>query len=241
MNIELLNAIIAAVTSVFVAILSQILIRYREKRQNIDTDIHYLRKDYINPIRFMLAENYYRIYEITEKDEKRKKLLVINEASEVMKKNMDWFVEDGCYLISSCYLTACLFAYMENIRNGMPFFKSSYHNDTKLMELINRLVVDFSKGLKIFYVIQKNIGKESYIKDEDRVITYREFCTLLKDEENFKWYESLINYYLEIGNGEYEQQQVLLVHIKELAKFFDKMVFGGDSIRQKMLAEGKIK
>jgi len=240
MNSELLNAVIAATTSVFVVILSQLLIRNNEKRKALDADANYFRKYYINPIRFMLSENYYRLYEIMEKEEKRENLLVVDESIEVMRKNMNWFVKDGCYLISSCYFTACLFAYMENIRDGIPFLKSSYHNDTKTMELINKLVVDFSTNLNIFYVIQMNIGKELYIKEENRVRTYREFCTLLKNEENFKWYQSLIDYYLRIGNGESNQQRILLVHIKQLAKLLDKMVYGGDSIKQKMLAEGEI-
>lgn len=240
MNVEILNAVIAAITSVLVVILSQLLIRNNEKGQALDDDINRFRQYYINPIRFMLSENYYRLYEILEKKEKREKLFVVDESVEVMRKNMDWFVRDGCYLISSCYFTACLFAYMENIRNGIPFLKSSYHNDTKIIELVNKLVVDFSSNLNIFYVIQMNIGKELYKKDENRVLTYREFCMILKNEENFKWYQSLIDYYLRIDNGEINQQKVLLVHIQELAKFFDKMVSGGDSIKQKMLAEGRI-
>lgn len=236
-NIELWNAVISAGTSIFVVILSQILIRNREKKQVLDVNADHFCKVYINPIRFMLAENYYRLYEILNEDKKRRALLVVKKPIEVIEKDMDWFVHDGCYLISSCYFTACLFAYMENIRNGIPFLKTSYHNDTKLMELINRLVVDYSKDLKIFYVIQKNIGKEFYIKEEERVITYREFCALLKDEENFIWYESLIDYYLRISNDEYEQQLTLLAHMKELAELFDKIVSGGDSIKQKMSAE----
>ena len=52
------------------------------------------------------------------------------------------------------------------------------------------------------------------------------------------WYESLINYYLRIGKGEYEQLQELLIHMKELARLIEEMVSGGDSIRQKILAEG---
>ncbi len=120
----------------------------------------------------------------------------------------------------------------------MPFIKHFHHNDTKILELINKLVVDFSKNLNIFYVMQMNIGKEFYIKNENQVITYREFCRLLKRKENMTWYESLINYYLRIGKGEYEQLQELLIHMKELARLIDEMVSGGDSIRQKILAEG---
>lgn len=70
------------------------------------------------------------------------------------------------------------------------------------------------------------------------VITYREFCTLLRRREDFNWYQSLIDYYLRIGKGESEKLSITLVHIKELSKLLDKMVSGGDSIKQKMSAEG---
>lgn len=238
-HIELWNGIIAAGTSIFVVILSQVLINRSEKKRIINDERNHLHKLYIGPIRFMLAENYYRIYEIFKQKERRKDLLSITEPIEILDKDEDWFVGEGCYLVSSCYLTGCLFAYMQNIRNGMPFIKFSYYNDTKSLELTNKLVVDFSRDLKIYYVIQMNIGKEFYVKNEDRVITYREFCTLLKRKENFNWYQSLIDYYLRIGKGEYEQLQTLLINIKELAGVFDKMVSGGDSIKQKMLVEGK--
>lgn len=240
-NVELWNAIIAAGTSIFVVILSQILISYREKKKETNDEMNYFCKYYIEPIRFMVAESYLRIYEILNEDKKRRDLSIIKNPIDILDKNEDWFVGDGCYLISSCYLTGCLLAYMQNIRNGIPFIKFFYHDDTKLMKLINQLVVDFSNNLNIFYVIQMNIGKEFYIKDEERVITYREFCTLLRRRTNFNWYKSLINYYLRIGKGECGQLQTLLLHLKKLAKLLDKMVFGGDSINQKMVAEGKIK
>lgn len=238
MTVELWNAIIAASTSIFVVILSQTLISNREKKKALNDEKSHLCRLYMEPIRFMLAENYYRIYEILKEDKRRKDLLSVNDPIDILDKDEDWFVGDGCYLLSSCYLTGCLFAYLQNIRNGMPFIKHFHHNDTEILELMNKLAVDFSKNLNIFYVMQMNIGKEFYIKNENQVITYREFCGLLKRKENMIWYQSLINYYLRIGKGEYEQLQELLIHMKELARLIDEMVSGGDSIRQKILAEG---
>lgn len=117
MNIELLNAIIAACTSIFVVILSQLLMRNSKNRQVLYEEKNNFQKVYINPIRFILSENYYRIYEILEHSDKRESILVVNKPIEVLEKDMDWFIMDGCYLMSSCYLAACLFAYMESIRN----------------------------------------------------------------------------------------------------------------------------
>lgn len=248
MNDELLNAVIAAGTSVLVVILSHILIRQKEKAQIIENNEEKFFDNYVNPIRFMLAENYYRIREIIEQvkedDQEKKdknKILVVDCAEDVMNKDSSWFIADGCYLISTCYLTACLFYHMENIREGIPFFKMSRYEDTKLLELINKLVVDFSNNLNIYYVVQMNIGKEFYIKEEKRILTYREFCELLRNKDDFEWYKKLIDYYLRVEKGEYKQAEYLLIHIKELAKFLDKIVSGGDSIRQKELAEEEAK
>lgn len=258
MNIEIINAIIAAVTSIIVVILSHILLSQNDKRQILEKNREQCRNNYINPIRFMLAENYYRMNEIlervienrqkedeenihTDKEGKNQNIFSINDASEVRYKNEDWFVNEGCYLMSSCYLTACLFAYMENLRNGIPFFKTSQKQDTRLISLVNKLVVDFSANLNIYYVIQMNIGKECYLQSEHRVLTYREFCQCIMCEENFIWYESLINYFKRIGDGEYRMAQSLLIHMEELAKYLDKIVSGGDSIKQKIVAEKESK
>lgn len=47
----------------------------------------------------------------------------------------------------------------------------------------------------------------------------------------------MIAFYLRIGRGEYDEKQYLLVHIREMAKYLEKLVKGGDSIKQKILAE----
>ena len=157
MNIEIINAIIAAVTSIIVVILSHILLSQNDKRQILEKNREQCRNNYINPIRFMLAENYYRMNEIlervienrqkedeenihTDKEGKNQNIFSINDASEVRYKNEEWFVNEGCYLMSSCYLTACLFAYMENLRNGIPFFKTSQKQDTRLISLVNKSI-----------------------------------------------------------------------------------------------------
>lgn len=240
MNIDTINALIAAMTSLLVALLSHMLIRQKERKQLSEQENVFLSRNYINPMRFMLAENYYRIKEIMDESDKHgrnRKILIIEDASEILDKNECWFAEDGCYLLSSCYITGCLLAYMEKIRGGAPFFQMSGQKDTQLIGLINRIVIDFSSGLNIYYVIQMDIGKHFCINETGEVISYKEFCQWIRDEKNFKWYKSLIDYYLRIGRGEHENALQLLEHIKQLSGFLDNMVKGGDSIRQKLIAE----
>jgi hypothetical protein len=58
---------------------------------------------------------------------------------------------------------------MEKIRNDIPFLKLTKHKDTELIKIINKLTAGFSKNLNIYYGIQMNIGKEFYIREEQRI------------------------------------------------------------------------
>lgn len=243
MNIELLNAVIAASTSVIVVVLSQVLVNYKEKKRVQEDEMNRLLKEYVNPIRFILAENYFRLRKIideTQKNNNRNDAILKAAKVKIQNKNTEWFVGDGCYLISSCYLLGCLFAYVENIREDIPFFKLTDQKDTEIMKIINKLSAGFSKDLNIYYVIQMNIGKEVYLKEEQRIQTYREFCEFIKEKENLIWYGSLIKYFIRIASGEYHETEYILMDIKELARYLDDMVFGGNSIEQKMDAECEV-
>lgn len=244
-NTEILNAVITASTSIIVVILSQVLINYKEKKRAQEDEMNRLLKEYVNPIRFILAENYFRIKKIVDETKNNKNrndaILMVADKVENLNVNAEWFVRDGCYLMSSCYLLSCLFAYMENIRKDIPFFKLADHKDTEIMKIINKLVAGFSKNLNIYYVIQMNIGKEVYIKEEQRILTYKEFCELIKGEENLIWYESLIKYFIRIASGDYHETEYILMDIKELIKCLDDIVSGGDSIEQKMQAEQEVR
>lgn len=244
MNIELLNAVIAAGTSIIVVILSQVLVNYKEKKRVQEDEMNRLLKEYVNPIRFILAENYFRIRKIIDETKRNNNrndaILKVADKVKTQNKSTEWFVGDGCYLISSCYLLACLFAYIENIRKDIPFLKLTGQKDTEIMKIINKLTAGFSKNLNIYYVIQMNIGKEVYLKEEQRIQTYREFCEFIKEEENLIWYESLIKYFIRIASGEYHETEYILMDIRELARYLDDMVSGGDSIEQKMDAECEV-
>lgn len=241
MNTELINAVIAAATSVIVVILSQMLISLKDKKRALELETDALRKEFLNPIRFILSENYFRLQKIvkeTQAETKNVKLAVIKDAGEVFYKETEWFVGEGSYLMSSCYFLGCLFAYNEKIRRDIPFFKLPKQVDTELIIRINKLVVGFSKNLNIYYAIQMNIGNEFYIKEEQRLITYREFCGEVK--ENLDWYKPLITYFLRIADGEYQETQYILEDIKEFTEYLDEIVSGGNSIQQKILAEKEV-
>lgn len=60
MNSDLINALIAVATSLAVVVLAQFLIHIKVRENEMDAVL----KEYFNPIRFMLSENYFRISQI---------------------------------------------------------------------------------------------------------------------------------------------------------------------------------
>lgn len=242
MDTNILTAIISASTSIFVVILSQLLISLKDHKELKAKEIKEIQKEHINPLRFFLAENYLRMKEIlagVKKADRKivKDILVIQKPSELLEKDLEWCAGYGCYLLSTCYYTACLLALVERIRTKIPFLKLSREDDTRIMELISQIAVDFTKDLNIYYAIQMTIGREIYSEEKQKVLTYREFCVLVKNPENFIWYSSLIQFYLRIAKGEYDNLEVLLKHIKELSDFLDHVVSGGNSIEQRQKCE----
>lgn len=160
MNSDLINALIAAATSLAVVVLSQFLIHIKDQSQLREKEMDAVLKEYFNPIRFMLSENYFRISRIVsevKREGNAKKLLTVNYASEIAGKEDEWFC--------------------------------------------------------------------------------REFCMLLKNGQDLIWYSSIIDFFLRLGRGRYQEAEYILKDIGELTHYIDHAVSGGDSIEQKMQAE----
>ena len=238
MNSDLINALIAAGTSLAVVVLSQFLIHIKDRSQLREKEMDAVLKEYFNPIRFMLSENYFRISQIVsevKREGNAKELLTVNRSSEIAGKDDEWFSREGCYLVSSGYLLACMFSYIDNIRTKLSFFRLPHNKDTELIRLINKLTAEFSRG-GIYYVIQMDTGKK-ISSAETGVLSYREFCMLLKNEQDLVWYSSIIDFFLGLGRGRYREAEYILKDIEELTHYIDHAVSGGDSIEQKMQAE----
>ena len=72
---------------------------------------------------------------------------------------------------------------------------------------------------------------------ETGVLSYREFCMLLKNGQDLIWYSSIIDFFLMLGRCRYQEAEYILKDIGELTHYIDHAVSGGDSIEQKMQAE----
>jgi hypothetical protein len=77
---------------------------------------------------------------------------------------------------------------------------------------------------------------------DNRVISYREFCELLRDPNELVWLRRLIEYYIVTGSGEYLDRVVEALNaMEDLLSFLDEKVGGGSSLRSILETEGWVK
>lgn len=241
MNI-LVTALISALTSVIVVVISHVLSVRGEIKKAERVERQAVNSKYLNPLRLYLVENHFRLSEILRRAAESgqcKDLLTVDSPAEVSAKDVQWYNGWGAYLASSAYLTACLFAWMKKVRDSFPYLRLESDNDTRLTALMLRVNLAFLRDLGIYYVIQPSIGQDMIILSEDRVRSYREFCELLRMPTRRVWMDRLIAYYLETGRGQkLERVAAAIAAIEALSGFLDETVGGGESIQSRLEAEG---
>jgi hypothetical protein len=240
---ELLTAIISAVTSVLVVLVTYGLNSYREAKSKEKQEADRIISIYLNPLRFYLVENYFRLAEILQgiaKDGgKYEALLYVADAKAISEQSAEWFNGYGCYLISSCYMTARLFYQLDKIRQELSYLRLSKQDDTELITLITVLSRCFRQDYGIYYLIQPSIGSDMYLANEKRLITYREFCQLLQNPETRVWFDRLLNFYIETGQGQkLKRIEDTMAAIQSLSLFLDRVAGGGSSIKERLEVEG---
>lgn len=240
---ELWTAIISAVTSVLVVVLTQIFNNYRESKNKENLERERVNLTYLNPLRFYLVENYFRLTNILDTIQaeggKVEALLFVQNPGDISKQDAEWFNGRGSYLISSCYLTARLFYQINKVRDELPYLSLNSNDDTELITLMTKVSLCFRQSLGIYYVIQPSIGNDMYLHDQGRIISYREFCQSLQNPEKRVWFDRLLGYYIETGQGQkLKRVEEVLSAIQELSKFLDRVVGGGMSIRKRLEIEG---
>jgi hypothetical protein len=166
-------------------------------------------------------------------------MLSVSDPAEVSDKDVAWFNGPGCALLSSVYLTACLFAQLKKVREDFPYLRLSGADDTRLAVLLLRVQRGFLLGLGVFYVTQPSIGESMWVGDQARLLTYREFCEHLLDPSWRLWLDRLIQFHLDTARGDQrDRAEYLLAAIEQLSEFLDECVGGGHSINSRWQAEG---
>ncbi|MCH2246340.1 MAG: hypothetical protein MK111_17180 [Crocosphaera sp.] len=242
--------VIVAIYSVFLIPLltkyfTQQITQYQQQKQKDKEEKEQINLKYLSPLRLNLVESFVRLDEIykscTEGKEKSP-LCCIEKSEEVSQKSLSWMIKDGCYLMSSCYLIACLFFSIKQVRDAIPYLKIGTNEDTQLLNLMEEINIAFA-GVEggVFYVIQFSIANDIYLREEQRLMTYREFCQMVQKEENREWWDGLIRFFIRAGKREnLERLELVKNSINTLTTFLDQQIGEGDAIRARFDAE-KIK
>ncbi len=241
----LATVVVALYTALLLPSLQQYLAeratQWAKQREQADAKRHAINLTYLNPLRLWLEESYIRLQEIQTEltaTQHCAPLLYVNHPAEVSDQDPLWFTETGCYLVSSCYITACLFFALKQVRDNLPYLRLSRHSDTELMTLVFQVSRAFLQDFGIYYVMQPSIGQDVYLTAQQRLMTYREFCGFLQDPTQRVWCDRLIQFYLDVGQGRRQRNlTAALTAIQTLSHFLDTQIGQGVSIRDRLQAE----
>jgi hypothetical protein len=198
---------------------------------------------YLNPLRLQVAETAFRHDQYVATVERRGSQVGISPVAtpeEVSGKSPDWFVGEGCYLVSTAYIVACLFAEMAKLREGYAYLRlPDSAADTELATLVLRVNIAFLRDQGVYYAIQYSIGRDMRLED-GRLIGYREFCERLRDPTARVWFDRLLGFYIQAGRPD----QLERLHradraLLDLGAALDRAVGGSTSLAHRFAAEGE--
>ena len=229
MNPSVSAALVGAVSAFVVALLTAVV----AKRGEVRAERKRIKDGFLNPLRLFAEEAHYRLEDMFRFPENRG-LLPIANLHEISHQSAEWFNAHGCYFVSSCYLTACLFAAMKRVREGIPYIRLRRSADTELQTRILRVSHEFLDDLGIFYLIQHSIGEQMWDNAANRVITYRSFCEILLDPPRRVWFDRLLQFYIDVGRGERLDQ---LRRAQQALEALSRLLDGGSAIATRKRAE----
>ena len=236
----LLSALIAAVTALVVAFLTYVLGGRRDERARVAEESRDVNRKYLNPLRLSVVENYFRLQEIAETVKREGRcapLTYVQEPATVRQQEDEWFNGYGAYLVSSCYLAACLFANLGRIRRELPFLRFTEADDTELLGRLRSVSLGYVRHLGVFYVTQDSLG--AAIERDGKLLSYRYFCQLLQDDVEGPWFDRLLMYYIQTGEGKHaDRVHELALALNELMTFIESAIGGTSSLRAVLDAEG---
>jgi hypothetical protein len=114
----LVAAVVSAITAITITLISYTLTSRGQRRAKEREDRETLNAKYLNPLRFYLVENHFRLSEIVQRVESGddiSALLLVDDPEQLSSKESGWFNGPGCYLASSVYLAGCLLAHLKKV------------------------------------------------------------------------------------------------------------------------------
>lgn len=236
LSVTLVSALTSGVISASLAWLTS----RQQRRDSNRTQRETHNMSYLNPLRWHTAEAHHRLSLYATSIDRHgfyRPAQVLNEPREIDEQSSAWFAGTGVALVSSIWMTACLFAQMTRARHDIPFLRLPGKDDTRLAALILRVHVAFA-ACDVYYATQSSIGTDVILEPEGRLRSYREFCDLLLQPDRRVWADPLIWFHLAIANGERRPGlQRALDALQELSEFLDESLAGGASLRSRWDAE----
>ena len=244
MTAGILTAVISAVTSLLVAVGTQYFAFRTTRQLNQAQERDRITLTYLNPLRLYAEEVYARLDRIRDRLEQEngtcQALLSIDQPDAIQSIDEDWFAYQGYYLMSSCYMTACLFFQIQRVRTHAPFLKLSQNSDTELISLLFDVSVSLGKGGGIYYILQGTLAHEMATPEGQTPMSYRAFCTQLRDPQNLAWFKQLVQFYLKLGQGQNRDRIApTLSAIQQLLRFLERTLGGNTSIEQRLITQNE--
>jgi hypothetical protein len=157
----------------------------------------------VKHLRYYSSEVFFRIQEIVRRCQGSggvcPELACVDCPEELSERDNKWFGSDGCYLVSTCYLTACLFWYAKEVKEDILSNALPKDMDSELMRLLLKVTLAFLKDLGVFYVTQDGIGALIHVEGHKGVMNYIEYCSRLQDNDRRVWLDRLCDFYLTAG------------------------------------------
>ncbi|MEU6772645.1 hypothetical protein [Streptomyces sp. NPDC046759] len=195
--------LVSALTSGAISVGLVWLTSRQQRRDSHRTQRETHNMSYLNPLRWHTAEVHHRLSLYATSMDRHgsyRPAQVLNEPREIDDQTEAWFAGTGIALVSSIWMTACLFAQMTRTRHDIPFLRLPGKDDTRLAALILKVHVAFA-ACDVYYATQSSIGTDVILEPGGRLRSYREFCDLLLQPDRRVWADPLIWFHLAIANG----------------------------------------
>lgn len=191
---EINGLIIGVLTIVLADLILKSLFSWNNKRMSKKTQREEIKLKYLNPLRLYAIELYdrweYTLGKVDNKLNNNKSLdslRYIKKASEIIDIDSKWFYEKGYYLISTSYLISCFLAQYYMFKFHLPILYMNQDNyislSKSLKEFNNKFRDTYEEGTGIYDIIQYDIGQNMYTNDFHNIISYSDYCKLLKDTQ----------------------------------------------------------
>lgn len=240
MTAGILTALVSAITSLVVALGTQYFALRASRSLEQAKERDRINFAYLNPLRLYLEEVYARLVRIDDRLTKGqgqcRDLLSIEEPEDIANIPEKWFAYEGYYLMSSCYLTACLFFFLNQVRRDVSFLRLSHDSDTELVNLMFQVSLAFGKTGGIYYIVQGTIAEAMTDATGKAPISYRAFCQNLRDPNTLVWFQQLVKFYVGMGQGKRSDRlERALTAIPDLLRFLEQHIGGGTTIETRIV------